>query len=73
MKMDRSKLEKDFLTPYGDKKDINSYREVESHIKSNHDALDIWRGKIQEAALSARQIKKRVPSPLSPMTSDPQK
>ena len=54
MKIDRIKLERDFLSPYGDKKDINSYREIENKIKSNHDALDIWRGKVHEATRSAR-------------------
>ena len=48
-KPDRSKLEKDFLTPFGDKKDLNLYREIEMKIKSNQDAMEIWKGKVQEA------------------------
>ena len=36
---DHSKLEKDFLTPFGDKKDLNLYREIEMKIKSNQDAM----------------------------------
>ena len=34
-----SRLEKDVLTPFGDKKDMNLYIDIENKIKSNEEAL----------------------------------
>lgn len=54
----RVKLEKDMLTPYVDSKDITAFREMETKIKSNNEALEIWKGKVNEACNTSRVIKK---------------
>jgi|JI10StandDraft_1071094.scaffolds.fasta_scaffold254443_1 hypothetical protein len=46
------------LSPYVDSKDISTFKEMEGKIKSNNEALDIWKGKVSEACSNSRVVKK---------------
>lgn len=46
----KNTLEKDMNEPYLDKQEVDEYRDLENKIKSNSDAMDLWRNKIFEAS-----------------------
>lgn len=46
----KNTLEKDLNEPYLDKREVEEYRDLENKIKSNSDAMDLWRNKIFEAS-----------------------
>jgi hypothetical protein len=46
------------LSPYVDSKDISTFKEMEGKIKSNNEALDIWKGKVSDACNNSRVVKK---------------
>ena len=54
-KKGNNSLEKDINEPYLDKREVEEYRDLENKIKSNSDAMDLWRNKIFEASRKEKQ------------------
>jgi hypothetical protein len=50
----KGSLEKDMNQPFLEKKDVEEYRDLENKIKSNSDALELWKSKIFDASHNSR-------------------
>lgn len=53
----KTKIEKEVIEPYLEKKDVLKYREMQNKIKSNSEALEVIKTKVNDARNSSKVFK----------------